>query len=38
MVKGVSADYEDLYLGIAVIIAMVVNVYVRRVRTGSGRG
>ena len=28
----------DLYLGIAIIIAMTVNVYVQRVRRGSGRG
>jgi simple sugar transport system permease protein len=37
VVKGVSANYEDLYLGIAIIIAMTVNVFVRRVRKGSGR-
>jgi len=37
VVKGVSATYEDLYLGIAIIIAMTVNVYVQRVRRGSGR-
>jgi simple sugar transport system permease protein len=37
IVKGVSATYEYMYLGIAVIIAMTVNVYVRRVRMGSGR-
>jgi simple sugar transport system permease protein len=38
IVKGVSADYLDLYLGLAILIAMSVNVYVRRVRTGSGLG
>ena len=38
VIKGVSANYVDLYLGIAVIIAMTVNVYIARVRTGSGRG
>ncbi len=38
IVKGVSATYEYMYLGIAIIIAMTVNVYVRRVRLGSGRG
>jgi simple sugar transport system permease protein len=38
IVKGVDAKYEDLYLGIAIIIAMVINVYIQRVRTGSGRG
>jgi simple sugar transport system permease protein len=38
IIKGVDAKYEDLYLGIAIIIAMVINVYIQRVRTGSGRG
>jgi simple sugar transport system permease protein len=38
IIKGVSADYLDLYLGLAILIAMSVNVYVRRVRTGSGLG
>ncbi len=38
VIKGVSANYVDLYLGIAIIIAMAFNVYVARVRTGSGRG
>lgn len=37
VVKGVSANYEDLYIGIAIIIAMVLYVLVRRVRLGSGR-
>jgi simple sugar transport system permease protein len=37
-VKGVPANYEYLWLGIAVIIAMTINVLVRRVRLGSGRG
>lgn len=37
VIKGVSASYEDLYLGIAILIAMLVNVYVQRVRKGSGR-
>jgi simple sugar transport system permease protein len=37
VIKGVSANYEDLYLGIAILIAMLVNVYVQRVRRGSGR-
>jgi len=37
-IKGVSASYLDLYLGIAILIAMTLNVVVRRVRTGSGRG
>ena len=38
VIKGVNANYLDLYLGLAILIAMAVNVYVRRVRTGSGRG
>jgi simple sugar transport system permease protein len=37
-IKGVSANYLDLYLGLAILIAMSVNVYVQRVRRGSGRG
>jgi len=37
VIKGVSANYEDLYLGIAILIAMLVNVYIQRVRRGSGR-
>jgi simple sugar transport system permease protein len=37
-IKGVSANYLDLYLGLAILIAMTLNVVVRRVRTGSGRG
>jgi simple sugar transport system permease protein len=38
ILKGVNANYLDLYLGLAILIAMVINVYVQRVRTGSGRG
>jgi simple sugar transport system permease protein len=38
VLKGVNANYKDLYLGLAILIAMSVNVYVRRVRLGSGRG
>jgi simple sugar transport system permease protein len=38
IVQGVSADYLDLYLGLAILIAMSVNVYVQKVRTGSGLG
>jgi simple sugar transport system permease protein len=38
VLKGVSANYTDLYLGLAILIAMTVNIYVQRVRTGSGRG
>jgi simple sugar transport system permease protein len=37
-IKGVSANYLDLYLGIAIIIAMTANVFIQRVRLRSGRG
>ncbi|HZU40949.1 MAG TPA: ABC transporter permease [Solirubrobacteraceae bacterium] len=37
ILKGVSANYLDLYLGIAILIAMAINTYVSRVRVGSGR-
>jgi simple sugar transport system permease protein len=36
--EGVNADYLDFILGLAIIFAMVINVYVGRVRRGSGRG
>jgi simple sugar transport system permease protein len=36
--QGISADYLDFILGIAILMAMVINVYVGRVRKGSGRG
>jgi simple sugar transport system permease protein len=35
--KSVNANYEFLYLGIAVIIAMFLYVLVRRIRAGTGR-
>jgi simple sugar transport system permease protein len=38
IIKGVNANYLDLYLGLAILIAMAINVYVQRVRRGSGRG
>jgi simple sugar transport system permease protein len=38
IIKGVSANYTDLYLGIAILIAMTLNVVIRRVRVGAGRG
>ena len=38
IITGVSANYEFLYLGIAILIAMTVNTYVSRIRTGSGHG
>ena len=36
--EGVNADYLDFILGIAILGAMVINIYVGRVRKGSGRG
>jgi simple sugar transport system permease protein len=38
IIKGVSANYYFFYLGIAVMIAMTLNVVVQRVRLGSGHG
>jgi simple sugar transport system permease protein len=38
IIKGVNADYLNLYLGLAIIIAMAANTYVGRVRKGSGVG
>jgi len=35
--EGVNVDYLDFILGIAILVAMVINVYVGRVRKGSGR-
>jgi simple sugar transport system permease protein len=35
-IKGVNANYVDLYLGIAILIAMTINIYIARVRTRSG--
>jgi simple sugar transport system permease protein len=37
-IKGVNADYLDFYLGLAILLAMVINVYVGRVRRRSGVG
>jgi simple sugar transport system permease protein len=34
--EGVNADYLDFILGIAILAAMVINIYVGRVRKGSG--
>jgi simple sugar transport system permease protein len=36
--EGVNADYLDFILGLAILVAMVINVYVGRVRKGSGVG
>jgi len=38
ILEGVNADYLDFILGLAIIVAMVVNTYVGRVRRGSGHG
>jgi simple sugar transport system permease protein len=38
VLEGVSADYLDFILGVAILLAMCVNVYVGRVRRGSGHG
>ncbi len=35
ILKGVSSNYADLYLGLAIIVAMVINVYIQRIRRGS---
>ena len=35
--QGVNADYLDFILGLAILLAMVINIYVGRVRKGSGR-
>jgi simple sugar transport system permease protein len=34
--EGVNADYLDFILGVAILVAMMINVYVGRVRRGSG--
>jgi simple sugar transport system permease protein len=36
--EGVNADYLDFILGVAILAAMVINIYVGRVRKGSGVG
>jgi simple sugar transport system permease protein len=36
--QGVNADNLDFILGIAILVAMVINIWVGRVRKGSGRG
>jgi len=37
-IKGVNANYLDFYLGVAILLAMGINVYVGRVRRQSGVG
>src|SRR4051795_4872822 len=34
--EGVNADYLDFILGVGILVAMIINVYVGRVRRGSG--
>jgi simple sugar transport system permease protein len=36
--KGVNANYLYFYLGVAILLAMAINVYVGRTRRRSGRG
>jgi simple sugar transport system permease protein len=38
VLKGVNADYQLFYLGLAIILAMTINVYVQRVRRGTRVG
>jgi simple sugar transport system permease protein len=38
IIQGVNANYLFFYLGLAIFVAMTVNRYVQRVRTGSGLG
>jgi simple sugar transport system permease protein len=38
ILKGVSANYQLFYLGLAIIFALTINVYVQRVRRGSHSG
>jgi simple sugar transport system permease protein len=38
ILKGVNANYEFLYIGIAIILAMTINTFVARIRSGAGRG
>lgn len=38
IIQGVNANYEYLYLGIAIIFAMTLNTYISRLRGGTGVG
>ncbi len=38
IIKGVNADYLFLYTGLAILIAMTMNVFVQRMRTGRAGG
>ena len=35
ILKGVNADYQIFYVGLAILLAMTINIYVQRVRKGS---
>jgi simple sugar transport system permease protein len=37
-ITGVNASYLDFYLGLAIIVAMIINTYISRIRTGAGHG
>jgi simple sugar transport system permease protein len=36
VLEGVNADYLDFILGLAILIAMMINIYIGRVRRRSG--
>jgi simple sugar transport system permease protein len=38
VLKGVNFNYIYLYEGLAILLAMSINIYIARVRVGSGRG
>jgi simple sugar transport system permease protein len=38
IIQGVNANYLDFYLGLAIVVAMTINIYVGRVRRGTGLG
>jgi simple sugar transport system permease protein len=38
VLQGIDADYLDFILGIAILVAMAVNIYIGRTRARSGRG
>lgn len=38
VLKGVNANYIYLYQGLAILLAMSINIYIAKVRVGAGRG
>jgi simple sugar transport system permease protein len=38
VLKGVNANYIYLYQGLAILLAMTINIYIAKVRVGAGRG